>query len=150
MTSTIALISLVFQIALCGIFILNLFMTRQTFFANNYNRLVDVLQSDAVRDARHYVVDQLRHKEYGAGTWTDEDKQMASKVCGAYGTVGVYLEKGMVRLKDIDAYHVNLLACYGVLRPFIMEKKTPGGEQYWRHFTYLADKLKTHKPKLVA
>src|SRR3990170_2895200 len=94
---TVASITLVVSIITCIVFVLNWRINRLAFFANNHNQLIDILQDQQVREARQYVVERLTKKDFGKGNWDDHDRKMASIVCGAFGTVGVFVELGKVR-----------------------------------------------------
>ena len=141
----LALIGLFTQICILAIFFLNRKTLTQTFFANNHNLLVEQLQREEVRQARQYVSTLLYKKEFSDESWTNHDKQMASIVCGAYGTVGVYLALNNVRIKDIITYKLNIIDCYAALEPFILDRRSKSGEPYWKDFQHLAETMKSIK-----
>ena len=141
----LALIGLFTQFCILAIFFLNRKTLTQTFYANNHNLLVEQLQREEVRQARQYVSTVLYKKDFENDHWTKHDKQMASIVCGAYGTVGVYLALENVKIKDIITYKLNIIDCYNALESYITHQRTKSGEAYWKDFQHLADTMKNLK-----
>jgi ribosomal protein L35AE/L33A len=141
MLAYLPLLAIILQALLLIAFLWNLIVNRQSYRSNNHNVLVQILQSKEVREAREYVATTLTHKDFSKNEWTDEDKIIASRVCGAYGTVGVFVQMKKITLDDIESYRINLLECYNVLKPFIMHRRTNTGEQYWAHYIYIVELL---------
>lgn len=104
--------------------------------AQYFNFIISYLQDPLVRDARRYVSTNLKDKELKY--WTEEEKEKASIACGAFGTVGVYLEKGLISKEDIDSYKINIEDCYRNSEEYIDSRKD-GNREYWSHFKYLFD-----------
>ena len=138
----IAALFLLTQIGIFTIFYKNYRTLNKIFYSNNRNLLVRQLQSENVREARHYIAEKLTDKNYKKNEWDSYDRRAASIICGAYGTIGAYLKKDKIRIIDIICYKQSILTCYDILEPYIKNRAAKRGESYWQDFQSLAVILK--------
>ena len=106
--------------------------------ANSYKTAVDILQSDATREARGIVLGNLRDKEYK--DWTKAEIQAAEKVCQTYDSVAIMIRGGFLPVERIaDSWGDSLRRTYSILSPLINDYRTKrNSNEYWDDFEWLA------------
>jgi hypothetical protein len=105
--------------------------------------LVDFLQAQEVRKARHIVRDVLAKKPHEL--WSEEERNQAALVTANYDVAGALIKSGLAPVELVAAnWGPSIKHCYEVLEPFIQEhRKCPGADpKYWSNFKWLYDKAK--------
>jgi hypothetical protein len=127
--------------------ILQLKEIKKATYANAYSKAVDILQVDAVRTARDFVMGDLRKKSL---PWSVDDKKKAEIVCQSYDLVGIMIRNGMLPpTVIIDSWNNSLLTTWEILNAFVAEKrKELKADEFWDDFEYLASEAKKYNDKL--
>jgi hypothetical protein len=98
--------------------------------------LVNFLQTNEVREARHIVRENLRQKNYS--DWSAVEKRAASMVCANYdiAAVLIFQQELVPALPFLKNWGPSIMDCYRILEPHIIEMQKPhnSGPAYWDDF----------------
>ena len=106
--------------------------------------VVEILQAEDVREARHTLLTMPRKK---LDDWTEEEKKAAEKVCSTYDTVGLMVYKGLVK-PDMVAHEWrdSIVKCWEAAHPMISKYSDERGRDYWDDFKRLYERAEAIKP----
>lgn len=112
-------------------------LSRKANHATAYKAVIDILQTQDIRDARNHVMETLKDKPYEK--WNPKDRLEASKVCHSYDAVGQMVRNGMLP-KEYVIHHwaAGLRNSWDVLAPYIkaMREKVDFAK-HWDDYEYL-------------
>jgi len=115
---------------------------RQSTAAEHVLSLLNFMESEEVRAAQLVVYTTLHRKHFSS--WTNNERQAASRLCSSFATAGAILRSDLVPVKPLlEGWAPALRRCHEVLEPFIreMQKAENGGPHYWKGFDWLRSQL---------
>lgn len=102
----------------------------------NFIALMNFLQDEEVRDARRFVITKLSSKPLS--DWTEEDGQIAARVCSTYDMAGLLAREGLIpQAPLVNSWKSGIEKCYEVLTPYIIVMQKKNGPSYWAGFDWL-------------
>lgn len=125
----------------------------------NLRFIIEYLQKEDIRLARNELskpyYDPANNDNQNEDVWKmEETKEKASKICGVYSTVGLFLKNKMIEIEQISMYRENILKCYNNLEGYMHNeltdhKKGKGRKikELWPEFTYLYEKMDMYVTK---
>ena len=100
--------------------------------------------------ARKKVRTELFKKEYGS--WTDDDKEQANRVCASYDQAGILISAGVINPKTTkgflsSSWGRSIVDQYECLDDFLNDLQTPSqtGKEFFHHFTWLYQQAKKYQ-----
>ena len=111
---------------------------RQAAVGQNFLALINLLQSEDVREARRIVITVLVGRSFS--DWNEEERRAAAKVCSSYGNAGFVVESGLVPPEFlIENWGPSIRRCYAILRDFIkdLQSSEKMDSDYWASFDRL-------------
>lgn len=111
---------------------------RKTIYAQAYKTAMDILQAEAVRQARGVVLSELRDELFN--NWTDSQRRAAETVCHTYDSVGIMVRHDMLPVEHIaDSWGDSLRRTWKILKPLVEKYRLErDSKEYWDDYEYLA------------
>jgi hypothetical protein len=140
-TTLSAIVGIISTIILLGTVIVMLIQVnemRRATYATAFKAVYDLLQTDDVRSARRVVFTKLANKPFEA--WTQDEKQIAEKVCSSYDCAAIMVRNGMVPAKVVaDSWGDSLRKTWGILAPLVtFYRLQRNSGEYWDDYEWLA------------
>jgi hypothetical protein len=111
---------------------------RKTIYAQAYKTAMDILQADAVRQARGVVLSELRDELFD--NWTYSQRHAAETVCHTYDSVGTMVRHDMLPVEYIaDSWGDSLRRTRKIVKPLVEKYRLErDAKEYWDDYEYLA------------
>lgn len=141
-TLVLTAVSLVVITSTFVVYFFQLLAMRSASRGQNILALVNFLQTTEVRDARHLVRNALAGKTFDQ--WSEEEKQIASLVCGSYDVAEILIKHKVVEADPfVENWGPSIVHCHGILKPLIAERRSQphNGPKYWDDFDDLAARV---------
>ena len=121
---------------------------RRATYAAAFKAVYDMLQTDDVRGARRIVLGTLANKSMES--WTEEERQVAEKVCSSYDTVGIMVRNDMVPVDVVaDSWSDSLRRTWRVLSPLVISYRVQrNSQEYWDDYEWLANQAEKYQERV--
>ena len=147
-SATADLITAIVAVCTAGFLFLQLRGLHATMHAAAFKSAYDILQTEFMREARGFVLSELKDKPFAS--WTPAEKKRAEPVCQSYDSVGIMCRHGFVPIPAIaDSWGDSLRRCWAILAPLVHEYRvTRNSKEYWDDFEWLAGQASKHKKRV--
>lgn len=117
-------------------------------YSQSFKSIYDILQPDDVRNARKFVLDELKDRSYQS--WSNEDKQIAEIVCNTYDCVGIMIKSGMIPVHVVaDNWGDSLRKTWKILNHMVIDYRTLRNSiEFWNDYQWLANQAEKYSKKL--
>jgi len=124
--------------------------TRRATYTTAFKAVYDMLQDEAKREDRGFVLGDLANKPFN--TWTPTEKQRAEKVCHNYDAVGIICRNRLLPTHLVaDSWGDSLRRCWTILSPLVTEYRTTrNSREFWDDFEWLAREAEKYQQKIRA
>ena len=122
--------------------------TRRASYTSAFKAVYDMLQDEAKRDDRGFVLGELAKKSFDM--WTPQEKKRAEKVCHTYDAVGIICRNRLLPTDLIaDSWGDSLRRCWKVLAPLVSEYRTArNSREFWDDFEWLARQAEQYQQRI--
>ncbi|MDP2788486.1 MAG: hypothetical protein Q8O46_00330 [bacterium] len=122
--------------------------TRRATYATAFKAVYDMLQDEAKRDDRGFVLGELAEKSFE--TWTLLEKKRAERVCYNYDAVGIICRNRLLPTHLVaDSWGDSLRRCWKILAPLVSQYRTArNSNEFWDDFEWLARQAEQYQQRV--
>ena len=116
--------------------------------ATAFKAVYDMLQSDACRADRGFVMGELATKPFDQ--WTPDERKRAERVCQNYDSVGIMCRQHFIPVAVVaDSWGDSLRRTWTILAPLVTHYRVArNSKEFWDDFEWLATQAEKFRQKI--
>ncbi len=112
---------------------------RRAAYAQSFEVVYGLLQTQDVRAARGHVLGPLRESKKAFEDWDDFDIEKAEQVCASYDAAAIMCDHEMLPIVVLaDSWGRSYIECWETLQPLVLKYRKTRGNEYWNDFELMS------------